>query len=262
MGMLLLRIIGIGSLLLALAATGFCAWNYVGPYAWLAEAQMAAMGSYEVQLTFLCTLLGFMLPALIVVIPLRLAMGWQNTQADPSLDLWIRNNRGSLVLGIASPMLLCVAGYFAFDAWSMGTLTPMRVSEVGGGVLPSRYVRMDGLLVPSMARSMEEEHHVSHFVPLSSTGRPPFRVFVETSSDSLPTTPIQGVLYENGLPGPLRDSFTAEGALEDAHWTLSPGRSPDSRWEEALVFFVVGLVLLAMLVAIRVWVFVRGERTA
>jgi hypothetical protein len=181
--MLLVRIIGIVSLLFALAATGFCAWNYVGPYAWLAEAQMAMMGSYEVQLTFLCTLLGFMLPAMILVVPLRLAMGWQATQSAGA-DVWIRNNRGSLMLGVAAPMLLCVAGYFAFDAWSMGTLTPMNVAQVEAGAPPSRYVRIEGVLVPSMAMSMEEQHITTNFVPLSSTGRPPFTVFVQSCSCS------------------------------------------------------------------------------
>ena len=259
--MLLVRIIGFASLLFALAATGFCAWNYVGPYAWLAEAQMAAMGSYEVQLTFLCTLLGFMLPAMIVVVPLRLAMGWQETQS-PGADAWIRSNRGSLMLGVAAPMLLCVAAYFAFDAWSMGTLTPMSVAQVEAGAPPSRYVRIEGVLVPSMAMSMEEQHITTNFVPLSSTGRPPFSVFVQTSAHTLPSMPIEGVLYEGGLPGPIRDSLEAESALAATHWTLSPGRSPDSRWEEALVFLVVGIVALVLLVAVRLWVFVRGERAS
>lgn len=260
--MLVIRILGVLSLFLALAATGFCAWNYVGPYAWLAEAQMAAMGSYEVQLTFLCTFIGFMLPALVIVIPLRLAMGWQNTQADPRVDLWVRNNRGSLILGIAAPMLLCVAVYFAFDAWSMGTLTPMNVALVERGAPSSRYVRMEGVLVPSMSMSMEEQHITTNFVPLSSTGRPPFTVFVQTSAPSLPSMPIEGVLYEGGLPGPIRDSLQAESALGATHWTLSPGRSPNSRWEEALVFFVTGMVALFLLIAIRLWVFMRGERAS
>lgn len=256
--MLLIRIIGIVSLLLALAATGFCAWNYVGPYAWLAEAQMAAMGSYEVQLTFFCTLLGFLLPVLALVIPLRLAMGWQETQSAGA-DEWIRNNRGSLMLGILSPMMLCVAVYFAFDAWSMGTLTPMTAAQLEQGPPSSRYVRLTGVRVPSMSMSMEHDHTTTDYVPLSSTGRPPYVVFIETSASSAPSMPIEGVLYEGGLPGPIRDSLQAEGVLGSTHWTLSPGRSPDSRWTEALVFFVVGIVALGLLIAVRAWVFMRGR---
>ena len=256
--MLLIRIIGITALLFALAATGFCAWNYVGPYAWLAEAQMAAMGSYEVQLTFLCTLLGFLLPVLALVIPLRLAMGWQQTQSAGS-DEWIRSNRGSLMLGILSPMMLCVAVYFAFDAWSMGTLTPMNAAQLEQGPPSSRYVRLSGVLVPGMSMSMEHDHMTTDYVPVSSTGRPPYVVFVETSAGTMPSMPIEGVLYEGGLPGPIRDSLLDESVLGANHWTLSPGRSPDSRWEEAVVFSVVGIVALALLIAVRAWVFMQGR---
>ena len=45
--------------------------------------------------------------------------------------------------------------------------------------------------------------------------------FVETSA-STPVMPIEGVLYEGGLPGPTRDSFIAEGAIGSTHWKLSP----------------------------------------
>ena len=256
--MLLIRIIGITALLFALAATGFCAWNYAGPYAWLAEAQMAAMGSYEVQLTFLCTLLGFLLPVLALVIPLRLAMGWQQTQSIDG-DAWIRNNRGSLILGILSPMMLCMAVYFAFDAWSMGTLTPMTAAQLEQGPPSSRYVSLSGVPVPSMSMSMEHDHTTTDYVPVSSTGRPPYVVFVRTSAGHMPSMPIEGVLYEGDLPGPVRDALLDESVLSANHWTLSPGRSPDSRWEEAGVFFVVGIVALGLLIAVRAWVFMRGR---
>ena len=256
--MLLIRVIGITALLFALAATGYCAWNYVGPYAWLAEAQMAAMGSYEVQLTFLCTMLGFLLPVMVLVIPLRLAMGWQATQSAGN-DEWIRNNRGSLMLGILGPMMLCVAVYFAFDALSMGTLTPMTALQIEQGPPSSRYVTITGVLVPEMSMSMEHDHITTSFVPLSSTGRPPYAVFVQTSGSTLPSLPITGVLYEGGLPGPVRDSLAAEGAIGGTHWTLSRGRSPDGRWTEALVFSVVGVVALGLLVLIRIWVFMQGR---
>ena len=256
--MLLIRIVGIASLLLALAATGFCAWNYVGPFAWLAEAQMAAVGSYEVQITFLGTLLGFLLPVLALVIPLRLAMGWQQTQSTGA-DEWIRNNRGSLILGILSPLMLCMAVYFAFDAWSMGTLTPMTAAQLEQGPPSSRFVSLSGVMVPSMSMSMEHEHHTMGYVPVSSTGRPPYIVFIETSADTPASMPIEGVLYESGLPGPLRHLFNSEGQLGSTHWTLSPHRSPNSLWEQAEVFFVVGIVALGLLIAVRLWVFMQGR---
>lgn len=255
--MLIVRLIGFVTLLFAVAATAYCGWNYVGPYAWLADAQLALTGAYEVQLTWLCTFLGFMLPGLVVVLPLRLAMGWNNTQSDPGLNIWIQNNRGSLVLGILSPMMLCVAAYFAFDAWSMGAFTPLHVAQLERGVAPSRYVQVTGVLAPDESLAMEEEHITRTYVPMSSTGRPPFSVFIETTQSGV-QTPIEGVLYESGLPGPLRDSFRTQGLLAGTHWTLSPGRSPDSRWMEAGVFAAVGCAALMLLIAIRAWVLVRG----
>lgn len=262
----LVRVVGLFSVGLALAATGYCAFNYVGPYAWIANLQVELSGSYGLQITFLLTLLAFLLPCLAVMVPLRMAMG-QDPGAvnDVALNEWIMENRGSLILGMLSVGLLGTSAYFALDAFSIGERTDLDVAVLeAGGEPASRHVVLSGYLRHDLTYQVTEEHTTRVYVPIVRTTPNQPVVFLETYDTwldtyaaELSTGRFEGLLYENGLPGLVRDELATHGLVGPRHYTLDYRRSPSERWGMAGTFAAMGALFGVILGVVRAVVFLR-----
>jgi hypothetical protein len=263
-----LRTVGLVAVASALAIAGWSAWAYRGPYRWLAELQLSAFGSYEVQLTFLGTVLFFLVPCLFVVLPLRMAMGassHEGTGIGISLAAWIQENRGSLVMGILAIVGFGGAAWFAVDAATLGALcTPDLASLEAGAVPPGRFVELRGVLRRDLAFSTSERDSTTHYVPVVSlfSGRP--AVFLElsdweASSPELDAGTYRGILHENGLPGTVRVELERMGAVADRHYTLDWRADADDRWAAAIVFGAIGAIGAVILAIIRVVTHLRSR---
>lgn len=259
--------LGLVIVLGAFAATGWCAWSYAGPYRWLAEAQLSWFDSYEVRLTFLFTLLMFLLPGLLVMVPLRMALGEDGpgpTFEIVALTSWLQQNRGSMVLGIFVVVGLGGAAFAGLDALTIGEHAEAPLASLEAGMdPPSRWVTVRGALRRDLALSIVDDGRTTYYVPVVLTAPMRPAVFVELSDWELDSPELsggayEGLLAENGLPGLVRSELERGGALAPRHYTLDWRASPSDRWGMAAVFGGMGVVALVVLVLVRLWVRLRG----
>lgn len=262
----LLGVLGAIFVLGALAATGWCAWSYVGPYRWLAEAQLSVLGSYEIRLTFLFTLLFWLMPALFVMVPLRMALGTDRAAGidGHAVAFWLQNNRGSMVLGVIALVGLGGSAFCALDALTIGEHAEASLGSLEAGLEPpSRWVTVRGTPLRDRALSIEDDGMTTYYVPvvLGAPMRP--AVFVEVSeyevgSPELMGGSYEGLLSENGLPGLVRAELERGGAIAPRHYLLDWHATPSQRWGMAVAFGIFGAFGLVVLVLVRLWVRLRG----
>lgn len=234
-------------------------WSYNGPYRWFAELQLGMPGaSYDLTLTFLLTYLTWLIACLPVLIPLRIVNGRQ--AADPAIDAWLENNRMTLVLGILAVGLTGMGTFFAIDASSMGELIPVDVATLEAGADPaSRYVDLQGGVARSyVARGVESSDVTWIYVPVGTSNKHEYAVFLRMSEaefEQLDASrmhgPWRGVLYDDALPGMLRDSWDDDGMLAPEHTVLRTDVSPRLRWGLAGAMGGCGLLFAVALAVVR-----------
>ncbi len=234
-------------------------WTYSGPYRWVAEFQLDMPGaSYDVTLTFLLTYLMWLIACLPVLIPLRIVNG--HWGADPAIEEWIDNNRLTLVLGLVAVGLTGWGAFFAVDASSMGDLTPVDVGTIESGAEPaSRWVELHGGVArPHLARGVETSDATHYYLPVGTSAGKGYAVFVrltEAEYEQLDASQLigqwVGVLYDDALPGLLREAWVADGTVASAHTVLRTDVTPKLRWGLAGAMGGCGMLFAVALAVVR-----------
>lgn len=248
--------------LLALAmlfVSAYNAWTWSGPYRWFAEFQLGMPAeSYDLTLTFLLTYLAWLVACLPVFIPLRIVNG--RPAGNTAVESWIEAHQLTFVLGLVAAGLLGVATYFAIDAAGMGELTPVDIATLEAGGEPvSRWVELHGGRARAdLAMGLESSERTRVFVPVGAADKHGYTVFLEFSEADWAQVdashldgPWEGVLYADGLPGMLRESWVDEGVAATEHTVLRTDASPSFRWGIAGAMGGCGLLVAVALAIVR-----------
>jgi hypothetical protein len=214
----------------ALAITAVSAWFYVGPYAWLAELQLAVLGAYSAEATFLVVWIALMAP------PIVLAGRWFAKQPRAPIDHAKEQDRiareEELVGRFQQPVtittigigLLVFAAVIGSGGRGAGEPIPFSVADLERGAEPSSlYVDLSG--GTALTDNVVEAELSSYYVPLTSAGRVPVTVFVRTLDPDAAAS-YRGVLERDALPGHVRTEFERAGLVGDHHWMLREGHDP------------------------------------
>jgi hypothetical protein len=242
-------------------ATGYAlyAWySYSGPFKWLAELQLRWLGQYEIQLTFLFTLVVLVLPAGLLGPKAFKRWYWRGLAEtlNPVVDRKARLRRQSkviLILGLVAFPLGLGVGLLARQLWKVPALTALDLS--GSASMPeSNYVQLTGWLQTHWVyRYSEDIGSKTDYavVPVTEEGwskTKPVRFFVRTTpnrafSSKGPGAPRFGQLERNqppflfsetftvernGLPGMVRERYVEAGAsISEPHFLLTEGQPTD-----------------------------------
>lgn len=254
------------------AGLGIYWWiTYSGLYRWLIEAQNNVLGRYLPVYTGMLTvvLTGFLsaLPAILFLYLLArlgtfrikdasvLKANDHSTGAQTAvLDVWLNRNKGK-VAGIVLGSISVIFGLI----WTIrgaggGTLQTVNLADLEAGKTPlSNYVQTHGrLLTDRMMIETTQNIHKSYYVPIVSEKwreGGPVTVYVSVTSTNIDETgrgPVQGMLWKNGLPGPIRTAFEANPKARPAqpHYLLKVGNKPETWVELGRMFLGVGLFTL------------------
>jgi hypothetical protein len=128
-------------------------------------------------------------------------------------DLWLQQNQGFFVLCIAGVMGV-IAGPVILFLNSMDPLKPLDLATLEAGQKPlSSFVTARGRLLEDRAVSQTDRGLETRYVPLVSPNwreGAPIRLYVsipQLRRDEAKKGEFKGIVYENGLPGPIRTSF-------------------------------------------------------
>jgi hypothetical protein len=93
---------------------GYSVWTQTGPYAWVAALQLAVFGSYSLNLTFVLTLLVFMLLGFLIG---KVAMGKVKKGESPGLaDVNLAQDRPSIFGLLAASVVVLGVGLWPYIA--------------------------------------------------------------------------------------------------------------------------------------------------
>jgi hypothetical protein len=244
----------------AVTATLYFAFEYSGPFRWLAELQRRIFGSYHGSLTVLLTLGVFFGPW---VLALRIARRFRRRGSyDPEApvrderlqSVWVQR-----VLRIQRPVFIAaVGGALIFigvrDERSMQAGNEPR--RVSCAALEATEIPNEGWLELSCTArwdaGIEAKHDYGDFlyVPLVSTrwtpGRPVAAVMrIDRSTvHSSGGPPYRGARLPYDLPGFVRERYAQAGFDVGHSLLLELGTSPGKTVARARVFQIVGPVLL------------------
>jgi hypothetical protein len=257
--------------------------TYSGPYRWLAEAQLAHGGSYEVTLTGLGLVLLLLLPALAAVQLLGRRYAGRGEPRDVAAiaakaaanEAWLLSHRGRLFGAGLGAVLTLMGLYFLADGALAGSLQAVDAAALEAGAAPTgRYVELTGAVRMAERVAVSESTNGStierYYLPVTSPGAPGAagaRVYLETyrsglvaHADELRSGRVRGMLSENALPGVAQTELAARGVtLPARYWVLDYNRSPDDVIGMGRAFAVMGLVIGALSGAAW-WLLERRER--
>lgn len=244
--------------------------TYSGLYRLLAELQLSLFGAYMMVLTGAFTLLVCILPGAMIV---QLLGAYYEANADigslpqqhRSLDLSAQlNNAPRRIVALIAGAALALFGVYQLVVGALAgeELTIPLATLARGDDPPSSWVRVEGAyLRMDEAISFDDDRRERIFVPVD-TGSPRAALFVELSTYERDGNTIElfsgtlpGMLYEDGLPGLVREEFARRGALADRYWLLDYRDSPASHFGMGSIFIAVGLAM--MLMTALVWVIMR-----
>jgi hypothetical protein len=243
---------------LGAAYAGYAWYSYSGPFKWLAELQLKWFGEYEIQLTFLLTLVLMILPAGLLGPKGFRRWYWRGAQAEPVSEesRTVRIRRQSkviLALGLLSFPLGLGTGLIARWVWKEAVLTPL---DLRGSLSSpqSNYVQLTGWVQTHWVYRYSEEiggKREYAVVPVTETAwvrSSPVRYFVQTSSNRAfqelepggpqfrplgrQQTPFlfseRFLVERNGLPGMVRERYLEAGAnIAEPHYFLTEGQPTD-----------------------------------
>ena len=244
--------------------------TYSGLYRLLAELQLSIFGAYMMVLTGAFTLVLCILPSALAV---QLLGAYYEANADigarprvqQSIDpSALINQAPRRVVAMMAGAALALFGVYQLVVGALaGEETTIPLSMLARGEdPPSSWVRVEGAFLRlDEAITFDDDRRERIFVPVD-TGSPRAALFVELSSYErdgnsieLMSGTLPGMLYEDGLPGLVREEFTRRGALADRYWLLDYRDTPSSHFGMGSIFIVVGLSM--MFLTALVWVIMR-----
>jgi hypothetical protein len=275
---LLRKLVGGAMLLLVGCLSVFFAWTYSGPYRWLAELQLRWMGSYEVQLTFIFSLVLTGAPFVLVMViwnkAARAAIGSadggetaQPAPSQPASDVAVRQFIGrygfALTLGAVA---LAFAGMSAYDFWRVAGASRMIEFSVGqleqGGSAPGLWLALRGRKLLDEAQRIEDSYSsIKDYIPVVSgnwKAGQPVAAFIEVTNssrdDQIRNRYIdrhEGMVDSTGLPGMVRVAFERHGLAPAGNYILVEyGRTPADARKSARDFLIIaGICALAAFAA-------------
>lgn len=234
--------------------------TFTGPYRWIADLQLRALGFYTPKLCFLLALASLFVPtfgALQLARRLGLMATDQSTLVAPARSrgprLWVIPLvlfvLGAVLVGVGTNELISVRGETALET--------IRVEQLAQGQRPrSSFLRLDGQLLNEQALE-SGGRDVALFIPVVFQGWTPEQAFpavvrirqsdVERFDDEGP----YGMEALFGLPAPVLQLWRERGLDASKALLLEFGTTPSARrskgeWE---VGIGLGVVLLALVAA-------------
>jgi hypothetical protein len=232
--------------------------NYAGLYRVLIEWQSKTFGGYLPLYTgiLMVAVVGFVPTMLLMILIVQLNLfpvdpenpPPVSTEAGAAADLWFREHQGR-VFGLIVGVMGTIAGGVMILVASSDPLRPLDLGALEAGQKPpSSYVTTPGRLLDNRMVTQRERTEIQ-YVPLVSPNWKegmPIRVYVSIPilrRNEVNKGVVEGMLSENGLPGPVRVEFEKVRGAQPAqpHYLLSVSRKPETTREVGLFFLAVGL---------------------
>jgi hypothetical protein len=256
-------------LLLAMGATFWMMFAYIGPFQWIAEFQLEHMGSYSEKLTYLLTFLVLWGGLMLVSYPIRKALGGTaaanaatgGTQSGGELA-------GGLIVALVGLGFVAVGGWKMYAAQHAGAQASVLLDDLEAGKAPGAvWVTIRGIALSDVAMTFGGSSK-SKFVPIISGHRDlqqvGARLFLKLDENqSAPSNAdgpaeFDGMLFHDDLPGPVRVSWQHDGLLKgDDYYVLESHHTPEKELSHAKIMAYIGAgiagvaLLLALIQRIR-----------
>ena len=265
-----------GIVLLALGSglTGYWAWTYTGIYRWLAELQLRMMHEYEVQLTFVITLMIVLGPLFLVSEVIRRFVlaraGKDSGESGAAASVIATNDRPSPLMmgltaggtvGLVGLGFAVVGGYQYHQGMTAGNIVHVDVSAYETGQAPAAmYVSVTGQSIHDATEGVKDTSaSTKYYMPLVSAdwdSSKPVGLFLETTAaNMMDSNAVQrgqpdgktlpevwvGMIDTDGLPGLVRTRFEDDHAvLAPGYVVLSVGETPRKKMDKARVLMCIG----------------------
>jgi hypothetical protein len=242
-------------LLLAMGATFWMMFAYIGPFQWIAEFQLAHMGSYSEKLTFVLTFLVLMGGLMLVTYPIRKALGATAATAAAATGGSQGGGgalAGGLIIALVGLGFLVAGGWKIYRAQHAGAQATVSLDDLEAGKAPTAlWVTTRGIPLNDVAVTFGGSSK-SKFVPIISGHQDPqqagARLFLKLNDEnqSAPGSAespaeFDGMLFHNDLPGPVRISWQKDGLLKGGdHYVLDWHHTPGKEASHGRIMAYIG----------------------
>jgi hypothetical protein len=244
-------------LTLCFLLVGYWGWSYSGPFRWLAEVQMRALGGYYWGATWIVlSLMCFVVVAMVLRL-LRERAGLD--VASLERRAWFRNIRPTyeeFESVLAFVMLAAILWYFAIPGiqrqLQAGECARVQIGSINSGELPdSTWLEVEGGVARWNER-IEWQHGARYrYVPLVAPGwtrQEPAHMLLKVNSVQLPKFDVASASYRgmrdfDSLPTPVEKRFKEAGIHLSSVTVLDFESTPDNKRVVTWVFAGVALML-------------------
>jgi hypothetical protein len=240
----------------SLVAVGYGAFNYWGPYRWLAELSLSLFGAYEPRLVFLLSLLSWLVPPLLLSAlfdPPSAKRGAAATTAAARAATQARLQRiqNWLVLGAVGALFLVLGGREVLAARAGSTLTHTTCASIEAGVIPKgTWLELECEALASARLDTSEGYAQRAYVPLVSdtwSKKKPLSAVLKFDPEHAPdlrARSFTGGIASEDLPGMVRAAYEAEGVEAPHALVLTLGRVPKENLSRGAIMAAAGLLAL------------------